>query len=198
MVAHSKNVRERRADLLMIDEAGLLMAPLVRKSWSKRGSPPCLFQRARHREKVSVIGALWLSPVEKRLKLSYGTIAGGYYDGGRVATFVESLVAQTSRPVVIVWDGGNMHKGPAIRSMLSRVGERLWLERLPPYAPMLNPVEGVWSWLKYSRLNNYAPANATELDRRIRIELDVATKDFELLRGFWKKSELPDPLTLLT
>ena len=181
----------------MIDEAGLLMSPLVRRSWSERGSPPRLFQKAQHREKVSVIGALWLSSSEKRLGLSYDTIVDGHYDGGAVAAFVESLMAQTSRPVVVVWDGGNMHKGPAIRAMLSRVGERLWLERLPPYAPVLNPVEGLWSWLKYCRLNNYAPRNAKELDGRIRAELNAARGDSELMGGFWKKTELPNPLTLL-
>jgi transposase len=34
--------------------------------------------------------------------------------------------------------------------------QRHWLvvERLPAYAPELNPVEGLWSWLKGSQLAN--------------------------------------------
>ena len=34
-----------------------------------------------------------------------------------------------------------MHKGDPIRDLLSHFAGRLDLERLPPYAPMLNPVE---------------------------------------------------------
>jgi transposase len=38
-----------------------------------------------------------------------------------------------------------------IREFLRR-NTRLRLERLPAYAPDLNPVEFVWSWLKWGRL----------------------------------------------
>lgn len=53
--------------------------------------------------------------------------------------------------VVVIWDGGPKHHGPVIREFLKK-NQRLRLERLPPYAPDLNPVEAVWSWLKWGRL----------------------------------------------
>ncbi|WP_162271832.1 transposase [Gemmata sp. SH-PL17] len=43
-----------------------------------------------------------------------------------------------------------------IRALLRR-NTRVHLERLPPYAPELNPVELVWSWLKYAQLSNFVP-----------------------------------------
>ena len=46
---------------------------------------------------------------------------------------------------------------PAVRKFLAR-NRRLRLERLPAYSPDLNPVEAVWSWLKYGRLANFVPA----------------------------------------
>jgi len=48
--------------LVLIDESGLLLAPLVRRTLARRGQRPVLKQRARQRDKVSVAGALWLSP----------------------------------------------------------------------------------------------------------------------------------------
>ena len=58
--------------------------------------------------------------------------------------------------VVVVWDGGPNHNGPAMREFL-RKNRRLRLERLPAYSPHLNPVEAVWSWLKYGQLANFVP-----------------------------------------
>jgi hypothetical protein len=35
--------------------------------------------------------------------------------------------------VVVVWDGGSMHKGDPIRELESAFAGRLILEKLPPY-----------------------------------------------------------------
>ena len=43
---------------------------------------------------------------------------------------------------------------PALNPALAK---DLTLERLPAYAPDLNPVEAVWSWLKYGQLANFVP-----------------------------------------
>ncbi|MGG7569372.1 transposase [Streptomyces sirii] len=58
-------------------------------------------------------------------------------------------------PVVLVWDGLSAHWS---RSMRAWVAEQDWLtlERLPAYAPELNPVELLWSALKARELANLA------------------------------------------
>lgn len=173
------------------------MAPLVRRTWALRGGRPQLLQKGRHREKVSVASALWVSRPTGRLRLSYRTLTDGYFDSAAMASFVEQLLGETERPLVVVWDGGNMHRGDPIRALLGRAGRRLRLERLPPYAPMLNPVEGLWSWVKYGRLCNFAPRNATHLNDVVRAELDAILTDQERLGNFCRASELPDVLTLL-
>ena len=99
---------------------------------------------------------------------------------------------------VVVWDGGGMHKGDPIRAVEAHFADRLSLEALPPYAPMLNPVEPLWSWLKYSRLNNFAPRDPTELDDRVTAELTAIREDQAFLRNLFHASELPMPLTLLS
>jgi putative transposase len=141
---------------------------------------------------VSVIGALSLSPVTRRLGLYFTTDPKEFFNAERVVRFLRDLLRHLRGKVIVVWDGGTNHKGPAIREFLSR-NRRLWLERLPPYAPDLNPVEAVWSWLKYGKLSNFVPDDVHELDDWV-IEYLVPLKcDAKLLRKVWRASELPFP-----
>ena len=174
------------------------MTPLVRRSWAPRGQPPVLVHKARHREKVSVAGALWLSPLRDRLGLFFETIPDGYFDSEDVAGFVEDLLRELRRPAIILWDGGTMHKGPPINELVQRYKGQLALERLPPHAPELMPMEQTWTWLKYSRLCNFAPHNATQLNDRVLDELRAIHDNQELLRAFFHASDLPLPRALLS
>src|SRR5713101_6382681 len=111
--------------------------------------------------------------------------------------FLEVLMREIPERIIVVWDGGMMHKGDPIREAVERFKPRLHLEKLPPYAPMLNPLEQVWSWLKYSRLCNNAPADAAELNRAIKGELKRITDDHGFLLNMWHRSDLPVPRALL-
>lgn len=74
-----------------------------------------------------------------------------------------------------------------------------WLdvEPLPSHAWDLMLVEPLWSWLKYSRLCNFAPQDAAQLNARVIRELDAIRDHQPLLRGFFHASDLPLPRTLL-
>ncbi len=61
---------------------------------------------------------------------------------------------------------------------------------LPPYAPQLNPVEGVWSWLKRNPLANYAPVDAAELNRHAHGHARTLQRRPNLLRAFLNHSPL--------
>jgi transposase len=56
----------------------------------------------------------------------------------------------------LVWDGLPAHRSLAMAAWLR--GQRSWLviERLPGYAPELNPMEGLWTSLKEVELANLA------------------------------------------
>ena len=182
----------------MIDESGLLMAPLVRRTWAPRGQTPKLVQRCGKREKVSVAAAVWLSPLRDHLGLFARTLVDDYFDNWSSAAFLEAWLQELPGRVVAIWDGGSMHKGDPIEQLQDLMADRLCLERFPPYALELCPVEPLGSWLKFSRLCNFAPQDAIELDGRVVAELSAIRDDQELLRSFWHASDLPLPLTLLS
>ena len=193
-----KKARRQGARLALIDESGLLMAPLVRRTLAPRGQTPSLLQRGAHRKKVSVAAALCLSPRRDHLGLYFHTLADGYFDNWYVTAFLEAMLPDLPGRFVVVWDGGTMHKGEPIRALEAHFADRLSVEWLPPFAPMLNPVEPLWSWLKYSRLNNFTPRDPVELDGRVITELTAIRGDQAFLRNLFHASELPIPLTLLS
>ena len=102
MAAHQKKARRRGANLLLMDESGLLMAPLVRRSWAPRGHPPMMKQEAGRRQKVSVAAALWLPPLRDRLGLAYQTLVNGYFTNVEVAEFIGCAVEGLPGPVIAI------------------------------------------------------------------------------------------------
>jgi transposase len=190
--------RRRGACLMLLDESGLLMAPLRRRSWSLCGEPPVIKHKAGHREKVSVAGALWLTPSRDQLNFAFQTLINGYFSNVEVAEFLSGALQWLKEPLLVIWDSGSMHKGGPISELVTQSKGRLDLERFPAHAPKLNPVEQVWTWLKYSRLCNFAPQNALHLNEVVIRELDAIREDQERLRNLFHASDLPLPRTLLS
>jgi hypothetical protein len=137
-----KKAADDHAHLVLIDETGLFLNPLVRRTWALVGQTPVLDADGGHREKVSVIGGVSVSPAAHRLGFYFATEPGGYFTADKVVKFLRDLLKHLRGKVVVVWDRGNNHKGPVVRKFLGR-NRRLRLEMLPAWAPELNPVEAV-------------------------------------------------------
>lgn len=106
-----------------------------------------------------------------------------------VACFLRLLLHHLRGPIILVWDGGSIHRGPALRDLLAR-HSRLHVERFPAYAPELNPDEQVWNHFK-AKLANGCPLiidhlldDLTQLTPRTR-------RSPKLLRSFIAASDLP-------
>ncbi|MBN9590596.1 MAG: transposase, partial [Alphaproteobacteria bacterium] len=178
----SKKAAGDHAHIVLIDESGLFINPLVRRSWSVRGHAPVIGGDGGRRRKVSVIGAITVSPRTRRLGLRWSTRADGYFGAAEVVGFLRCVLGAVPGQVVVVWDGGTNHKGPVMRAFRKR-NRRVWPERLPPYAPELNPVEQVWGGLKFGQLANFVPDDRTPLDREIHNRLKRLSANRRLLRA---------------
>jgi transposase len=75
---------------------------------------------------------------------------------------IQTARQQLSGPIVLVWDNLNT---PLTAGMRRYIAERDWLTvyQLPPYAPDLNPVEGIWSVLRRTTTANRAFADPEDL-----------------------------------
>src|SRR5215472_16211670 len=77
------------------------------------------------------------------------------YKGPDVVRFLQLLLREIPGKILVIWDGAPIHRSQPIKDFLAKGGaKRLHLERLPGYAPELNPQEGVWNLLKRRELKN--------------------------------------------
>lgn len=146
--------------------------------------------RGRARQKVSVIGALTISPQRRRLRLflQWHPAANVGEDG--VIDFLRDLLRHLPGHVIIIWDRLNIHRSRRVKAYAAS-RKRMTLELLPPYAPELNPVEGVWGNLKYHRMPNHGIEEVAELHDRAQEEAGVIASRPDLLRGFVAGTPLP-------
>ncbi len=67
---------------------------------------------------------------------------------------------------------------------------RIAVEYLPAYAPELNPVEYIWSYLKHHELPNVCAKDLWNLSDGARRSLKRMRRRPSLIRAFWKQSTL--------
>ena len=194
MAGDSKKGASENAHVVLIDETGLQLSPLRRRSWAPRGQRPVLRQLAGTRQKVSIIGALSLSPNTHRPNLYFRTLPDGTFNSARVADFLRELLKHLRGNVRVVWDNGAMHKGDAMRQLREDF-PRLALEWLPPYAPELNPVEQLWSHLKFGHCANLIPDDLQHLDDEAADFLVETKGKSKLLHSYWAATPLADAVT---
>jgi transposase len=174
---------------VFLDEAGFLMAPLLRRSWAPRGHTPQLYHRTRHHKKVSAIAALCVSPSRKHLRCLFRLFPDQSIDAPRLIEFVRALLRALRGPVVLLWDSLKAHRARETNTFLAR-HRRIHLVVLPTYAPELNPVEYLWSDAKLGEMANFAPLDLDALTHKTRRTLRSIQRQPQRLRSLLAHSPL--------
>jgi transposase len=180
----------RRSFIVFVDETGFMLAPLVRRSRAPRGRPPVLEVSDPH-AKISVISALALQRRPVRFSFYFRLLGdNANFTGATVASFVKHLRQELGGPITLLWDEYCIHRARAVKDYIGRT-QGIEAEEFPPYAPELNPVDYVWSYVKYGRLANYAPQDLGELRPRLTEELTRVAEQPKLLRALFSRAGLP-------
>jgi transposase len=174
---------------VFIDESGLLLAPLMRRTWAPCGQTPILYQRGRARQKVSIIAALTLSPRRRQPGLYFSLRANENVTTTWLLPFLRALTRHLHGAFVLVWDRLPGHRAQVITHYLYRPGRRD-MALLPPYAPELNPVEILCAYLKSNPLANFAPLDTPDLARVATRHVHGLRRRPELLRSFFEATPL--------
>jgi transposase len=173
---------------VFLDESGFSLRPNVRRTWAPKGCTPILVGKASWK-KLSGIGAIACNAQGRKTQL-YLELVEGAVNSETIIAYLEALQQQLRGPVVLLWDGLSAHKSARTKAYLEE--NRSWLEavRFPSYAPELNPVEYLWSYLKGTELANYCPDALPELREHVEDAVEDVRCDHDLLVSFLHASEL--------
>jgi hypothetical protein len=168
------------------------MAPLTRSSLAPTGHTPVIRTQAKHRQKVSVVAALFRSMRTGRGRLIHEMFVDRYVDDFLYAEFLrEQVLRRSRRPLILVQDNAPLHRGQWTQEVIEDFDAQLEVFQLPAYAPELNPVEQLWTWTKDKQLVNFVPVDLGNLAAATQHVVEVAEHDPHRLRAFFDAGELP-------
>ncbi len=147
--------------VVFVDETGFYLLPAVGRTYAPMGETPVL-RETLTRDHRSLIGAM--------------TRDGRVFVQGQdrslcstdVVRFLKHLLRHIAGKLLIVWDGASIHYGAVKEFLRCGAATRITLVRLPSYAPELNPVEGLWRYLKHVELLNVCCHTLAELRQEVR------------------------------
>jgi transposase len=190
LATYQKKASRLAAHLVFLDESGFFMSPLVQRDWAPVGVTPTISPRTRHHQSVSVTAAITISPQRKRLNLLMQLYPDQSIEQDHVLAFLRAMRQQLRGHIVLIWDRLAAHRSTAVQQYLAS-WNKLHQESLPAYAPELNPVEYLWSWLKRADpLANGCPQTIEEITQSVIESTQAIPTNRSLLRSFVRATKL--------
>ena len=189
LAALEKTARRQNALILFEDESGVSLLPSVRATWAPRGQTPVLRHRFNYK-RLSIAGVLAYEPDGSDAHLLFQLRPGAYNDQTLIDFLGEVHEHEQQRRLILIWDGLPSHHS---RRMLDWLAEqRAWLhvERLPGYAPDLNPIEQVWGNVKSQELANLCADTIGAVSEAAEDGLDRISSDAPLCLAFLRHTGL--------
>jgi transposase len=161
----SKKADDEGRTIVWVDQSGFYLLPMAVRTWAPRGHTPILRVPLTHDH-------LFMQTQQQS------------YHASDVVRFLRVLLRKISGKLLVIWDGASIHRGQPIKDLLARgAARRLHLEQLPGYAPELNPVEGLWNYLKRRELGNVCCPDLPALGQALRHAKERVRHKRRVLRG---------------
>ena len=126
----------------------------------------------------------------RRSRLYFQTMEGSY-NSETLIKFLKDLKRHLrGQRAILVWDGLPAHKSRAMKAYLLEQRGWLTVEKLPGYAPDLNPVELLWGNVKGKELANRCAKDLAELDTAVRNGMARVRKSATLANSFLQHAGL--------
>lgn len=173
-----QRARHERRTAVFVDESGFYLLPGVVKTYGPEGETP-IVDEWQTRDHLSVMGGV--TPQGKVYSLVRPTSLNGLH----TIEFLLHLGHVVGDRLLVIWDGSPIHRRAEVQEFLAEVGDKIHLERLPPYAPDLNPVEWLWRHLKEVEMRNLMCLDLEELHMELHLALDRVRQRPRLIQSFF-------------
>jgi transposase len=184
MAGDQKGAEAQQQTLLFIDESGFYPLPSVVRTYAPVGQTPIL-REWWTRDHLSAISAI--SPEGKL----YFRCQDHAVNSEDVVAFLEHLLREVPGRMLLIWDGAPIHRSHTIKAFPANgAAQRIHLERLPAYAPELNPGEGLWQQLKGVELRNVCCFNIPHLQDALRDAVKRVRRKPRLIKSFFRGAKL--------
>ena len=135
--------------LLFVDEATVRRHPTLTAQWCLVDEVPEVPTGDDH-TKVHVYGAV--APLTARTHYPISR----ELSQREFAQFLQHLlVYHPGKPLLVIHDRGEQHKGAPVDAVIREAQGRLSLKAQPAYSPELNPQERIWKWLRRVVTHNH-------------------------------------------
>jgi transposase len=177
---HLKHIAHRQhRTLVFVDESGFYLLPGVVKTYAPKGRTPILKEWQSHDHLAVISGIIHTGKL-------YTLVRQTALTGTDCVCFLQHLLRQTARRLLVIWDGSPIHRGPDIRNFLAEDKRHdVRLEHLPPYAPDLNPDEGLWQHLKHVEMRNVTCLDLEELHLQYHLAVGRVRQKPRLIQSFF-------------
>jgi transposase len=189
VAADQKGAAAESAWLVFFDESAVSLIPPVRHTWSPRGHTPIL----RHRfgwKKASMAAALGYRSDSTAARLCFHLQKDSYNTDALIGVLEQLAGFYAGQRVVLIWDGLSAHWSTKMRAFIDSQRDWLTAERLPAYAPELNPVECLWANLKDVELANLPTTTLAEVADATEQGIQRVCKSDSLVVGFLAHTHL--------
>lgn len=166
------------ADIAFEDEAGVGVTTRHGRTWGLKGETPVV--------KVSMLrgGYNVISTVTAAGEMEYA-IKEDTINGERFVEFLDKLIANRERPLVLFADHATFHSSKKVRDYVRAHRAQLRVFFLPKRAPETNPDEQVWNEVKNNHLGKQPIKSKVDLKERLTVAMNSLQNNVNRVISFF-------------
>lgn len=104
---------------------------------------------------------------------------------------LKQWLGETTRQVILIWDGASYHRSDKVRTAAAQLDFQIL--PLPAYSPDLNPIEGLWKWLREDVTQHFCHESLAQLRHDCWAFIDdINLLPEQIITRLWPRFEL-DP-----
>lgn len=178
-----RRAKRENAEIYWEDETGLRSDHLAGRGYSPRGRTPVIASTGKR------FGCNVISAVNNLGKMRFRVFRGSFTQSVLIE-FLERLVRDAKRKVIVIADGHPAHKGRRVKQWLEAHASQCELLLLPGYAPELNPDELLNQDLKSNVFSSIRPRTPDELITQTRSYLRATQMRRDIVRSYFQEAHV--------